>query len=132
MKKTLTGLDFKIQEMAGRIRELREISGFSAQTMALKTGTSEEEYLRCEAGQSDLNFAFLYRCALVFGVDVTDLIEGSSPKLRSYTLTRAGNGQKIEQAHEMIYYPPAFRTALQTRCSLKTNTLMKHSIRTLS
>lgn len=50
MKKTLTGLDFKIQEMAGRIRELREISGFSAQTMALKTGTSEEEYLRCEAG----------------------------------------------------------------------------------
>ena len=27
MKKTLTGLDFKIQEMAGRIRELREISG---------------------------------------------------------------------------------------------------------
>ena len=46
MKKTLTGLDFKIQEMAGRIRELREISGFSAQTMALKTGTSEEEYLR--------------------------------------------------------------------------------------
>ena len=104
MKKTLTGLDFKIQEMAGRIRELREISGFSAQTMALKTGTSEEEYLRCEAGQSDLNFAFLYRCALAFGVDVTDLIEGSSPKLRSYTLTRAGNGQKIEQAHEMIYY----------------------------
>ena len=85
MKKTLTGLDFKIQEMAGRIRELREISGFSAQTMALKTGTSEEEYHRCEAGQSDLNFAFLYRCALVFGVDVTDLIEGSSPKLRSYT-----------------------------------------------
>ena len=35
MKKTLTGLDFKIQEMAGRIRELREISGFSAQTLSL-------------------------------------------------------------------------------------------------
>ena len=58
MKKTLTGLDFKIQEMAGRIRELREISGFSAQTMALKTGTSEEEYLRCEAGQSDSTSLF--------------------------------------------------------------------------
>ena len=104
MKKTLTGLDFKIQEMAGRIRELREISGFTAADMAQRTGTSEDEYRRCEAGQSDLNFAFLYRCALAFGVDVTDLIEGSSPKLRSYTLTRAGNGQKIEQAHEMIYY----------------------------
>ena len=94
----LTGLDYKIQEMAGRIRELREISGFTP------AGVSIEEYLLCEAGGSNLTFAFLYRCALAFGVDVTDLIEGQSPKLRSYTLTRAGKGQKIEQAHEMIYY----------------------------
>ena len=104
MKKTLTGLDFKIREMASRIRELREISGFTTADMAQKTGIGEAEYCRCEAGENDLNFAFLYRCALAFGVDVTDLIEGSSPKLRSYTLTRAGSGQKIEQAHEMVYY----------------------------
>ena len=94
----LTGLDYKIQEMAGRIRELREISGFTPAEMAGKTGVSIEEYLLCEAGGSNLTFAFLYRCALAFGVDVTDLIEGQSPKLRSYTLTRAGKGQKIEQA----------------------------------
>ena len=100
----LTGLDYKIREMAGRIRELREISGFTPAEMAGKTGVSIEEYLLCEAGGSNLTFAFLYRCALAFGVDVTDLIEGQSPKLRSYTLTRAGKGQKIEQAHEMIYY----------------------------
>ena len=104
MGQQITGLDYKIREMAGRIRELREISGFTAAQMAQNTGVSEEEYLLCEQGGSDLNFAFLYRCALSFGVDVTDLIEGSSPKLRSYSLTRAGNGQKIEQAHEMIYY----------------------------
>ena len=102
--RTLTGLDFKIREMAGRIRELREISGFTIADMAARTGVSEAEYTLCEQGGSDLNFAFLYRCALAFGVDVTDLIEGSSPKLRAYTVTRAGAGQKIEQAHEMIYY----------------------------
>ena len=102
--RTLTGLDFKIREMAGRIRELREISGFTTAEMATRTGVSEAEYTLCEQGGSDLNFAFLYRCALAFGVDVTDLIEGSSPKLRAYTVTRAGAGQKIEQAHEMIYY----------------------------
>ena len=44
MKKTLTGLDFKIQEMAGRIRELREISGFSAQTSL--RGRAERPQLR--------------------------------------------------------------------------------------
>ena len=102
--KTLTGLDFKIQEMAGRIHELREITGFTTAEMAERTGISEEEYILCENGGSDLHFAFLYRCALAFGVDVTDLIEGHSPKLRSYTVTRAGKGQKIEQAHEMVYY----------------------------
>ena len=102
--KTVTGLDFKIQEMAGRIHELREITGFTTQEMAERTGISEEEYILCENGGSDLHFAFLYRCALAFGVDVTDLIEGHSPKLRSYTVTRSGKGQKIEQAHEMVYY----------------------------
>ncbi len=113
MSKQLTGLDYKIREMAGRIRELREISGFTTEEMARNTGISEEEYVSCEAGESDLNFAFLYRCALAFGVDVTDLIEGSSPKLRSYTVTRMGRGQKIEQAHEMIYYNMA--SAFQNR-----------------
>ena len=100
----ITGLDYKIQEMAARIRELREIENISAEEMAKKTDLTVEEYLLCETGKSDLNFAFIYRCALAFGVDVTDIIEGSSPKLRSYTLTRKGNGQKIEKAHGMIYY----------------------------
>ena len=103
MNKT-TGLAFKLEEMAGRIRELREIENLSQADMAQKTGVTLEEYRACEAGLSDLNFAFLYRCALVLNVDVTDIIEGTSPKLSSYTVTRAGAGQKIEQAHGMVYY----------------------------
>ncbi len=102
------GLDFKIKEIAGRIRELREIEGLSVEDMALKTDVSIEEYLECENGQSDLNFAFIYRCALAFNVDVTDIIEGESPKLKSYTITRAGEGQKIEKAHGMTYYNLAY------------------------
>ena len=99
-----TGLAMKIQEMASRIRELRSISGYSVEEIAEKTGVSVAEYMDCEAGKSDLNFAFIYRCALAFGVDVTDIIRGSSPKLRSYTVTRQGEGQRIEQAHGMVYY----------------------------
>jgi radical SAM protein with 4Fe4S-binding SPASM domain len=72
--------------------------------MANKTGVSEQEYIDCEMGRSDLNFAFLYRCALAFGVDVGDIIEGSSPNLNSFTVTRKGEGQRIEEAHDMIYY----------------------------
>ena len=100
----MTGLDFKLGEIAGRIRELREIEGLTSADMAKKTAVSEEEYLACENGRSDLNFAFIYRCALAFGVDVTDIIEGQSPNLKSYTVTRRGEGQRIEKAHGMTYY----------------------------
>ncbi len=99
-----TGLEFKIMEMAKRIAELREIIGLSSAEMAQKTGISEEEYLACEKGRRDLNFAFLYRCALALKVDVTDIIEGSSPRLAGYTVTRRGEGQRIEEAHGLRYY----------------------------
>ncbi len=109
----MKALDFKIQEMAKRIRELREIEGFTTYEMASKTSVTNEEYIACESGQSDLNFAFLYRCALAFGVDVTDIIEGNSPKLSSFTVTRAGCGQEIANAHGMTYYSLA--NAFQNR-----------------
>ena len=109
----MSGLDFKIKEMAGRIRALREIEGLEPSQMAAKTGISTEEYIRCESGQSDLNFAFIYRCALALNVNVTEIIEGYSPKLKSYTVTRAGAGQEIAKAHGMVYYNMAY--AFQNR-----------------
>ncbi len=102
MEQMMTGMDFKIREMAERIRELREISGFTVEEMAARTNLSVEEYEACEAGQRNLSVAFLYRCTLSFGVDMGDLLEGRSPKLRSYALTRAGEGQRIEEAHHMV------------------------------
>lgn len=110
---TTTGIDLKIQEMAMRIRELREISGYSIAEMAARTGISKEEYQNCESGKMDLNFAFIYRCALAFHVDVTDIIEGFSPKLRGYTVTKSGEGQRIDEAHDMVYYNLA--SAFQNR-----------------
>ncbi len=100
----MMGLDYKIREMAGRIRELREITGLSVQEMAKRTGITEEEYLKCEAGQTDLNIVFLYRCALSFGVDMTDIVEGHSPNLRSYKVTRSGEREMIDQGGHLTHY----------------------------
>ena len=104
MKQTITGADLKNIEIAARIRELREISGISQEEMAARTGVTVEEYRRCEEGTQDLAIAFLYRCVLILGVDMGDLLEGHSPKLRSYALTRKGEGQRIEEAHHMVGY----------------------------
>ncbi|MDO4939692.1 MAG: AMP-binding protein [Lachnospiraceae bacterium] len=107
------GLDYKISEMAARIRDLRELKGFSIEDMAEKTGITPDEYIACEAGTGDLTFSFIYRCATVFGVDVTDIIEGHSPKLKSFTVTRSGAGQEVSSAHGMTYFNMAY--AFQNR-----------------
>ncbi len=104
MEENITGMAYKIKEMAERIKELREITGLTVEEMAERTGISVEEYVESEAGNRNLSVAFLYHCSLSFGVDMGDLIEGRSPKLQSYALTRKGQGQRIEEAHHMVGY----------------------------
>ena len=108
MVKVIGGLNRKIHEMAGRIKDLREIVGLTVEQMAEKTDVTVEEYEQCESGNVDLNFAFIYRCAGALGVNVTDIIEGFSPTLDSYTVTRSGKGQEIASAHGMTYYNMAY------------------------
>ena len=52
-------IGLKIKEMAERIRELRVIENYTPEEMAEKTGISVDEYVKCENGQADLNFAFI-------------------------------------------------------------------------
>ena len=109
----ITSLDLKIKEMAARIRELRELEGKTISEMAAFTDVSEDEYIACESGEQDLNFAFIYRVSQALNVNVTEIIEGISPNLKSYTVTRKGLGQKVSQAHGMTYYNLAY--AFQNR-----------------
>ena len=101
-QENITGITYKIKEIAARIRELREITGLTVEEMAQRTDLSVEEYIQHEEGNRNLSIAFLYRCVLIFGVDMGDLLEGKSPKLSSYALTRKGEGQRIEEAHHMV------------------------------
>ena len=114
MENMMTGMDYKIREVAGRIKELRQISGFTVEEMAQRTNVPVEEYIQYENGSRNMSIAFMYRCVLIFGVDFSDLLEGRSAKLRSYDLTRKGDGQRIEEAHHMIGYnlAPDFRNRI--------------------
>ena len=101
----------KLNEIAARIREMREIAGLSAAEMAQKTEVSEAEYDRYESGQLDFPFTFIHKCALAFGVGITDLLEGQSARLQSYTVTRRGEGQETarEAGIEIRNLAPLFR-----------------------
>ena len=123
MEQNPVSMEHKIKEIADRIRELRIITGLTVEDMASRTGLTVEEYEQCEAGNRNLSIAFLYHCTLSFGVDMGDILEGKSPKLRSYALTRRGEGQKIEEAHNMIGYNLAagFRNRIALPLYMKLN-----------
>ena len=98
-----TDLKTQLTEVAERIRTMREITGLSEEEMARYTGVSREEYEKCEAGEQDFSFTFIYKCAARFGIDPTDLIKGVSPTLSSYTIVRKDDGLPITRRHGFHY-----------------------------
>ncbi len=101
----------KLLEVARRIKEMREIDGISIEEMAEKTEVSVEAYKEYEAGNADFPFSFIHKCSLVFNIDMTDILEGKSANLRSYTITRKGDGQETakENGIEIQSLAPKFK-----------------------
>ena len=82
-----------LKEMAQRIREMREITGLTASEMAEKTEVSLDTYMQYESGEIDLPFTFIHKCSLIFNIGMSDLLEGQSSRLSSYTVSRKGHLQ---------------------------------------
>ncbi|MBQ6264562.1 MAG: AMP-binding protein [Clostridia bacterium] len=103
-----------LKETAGRIREMREIMGFSVDEMAEKTELSPEQYLVYEKGEADLPFTFIHKCAIAFGIDITAIIEGRTTHLASYTVTRKGMGHETakEEGISIKNLAPKFKNKL--------------------
>ena len=76
-------LNNQLLEIAYRIREMREIAGYTREEMAEKTDVSAAEYAAYEAGRVDFPFTFIHKCAQVFNIGITDLLEGVSARLSS-------------------------------------------------
>ena len=114
MQTTTTNTDNKLFEVARRIKEMRSICDYSVEEMAEKTEVSAEQYISFESGAEDLPFSFIHKCALAFDIGITDLLEGHSAKLTSYTVTRKGEGQTTakENGIEIRNLAPLFKDKL--------------------
>ena len=106
--------DSNLMEVAQRIREMREIMGFSVAEMAEKTEVSEDIYRQYEAAALDLPFTFIHKCALAFNVGMSDLLEGRSALLSTYTVTRKGHGQDTAREDGIViqHMAPMFKDRL--------------------
>ncbi len=105
----------KLYEVALRIKEMREIAGYTAAQMAEKVELSVEDYVKLESGEQDFPFSFIHKCAQEFGIGMSDLLEGTTcARLSSYTVTRKGQGQQTakENGISIANLAPKFRNKI--------------------
>ncbi len=104
----------KLFEVVQRIRLMRLDAGYTVEEMAEKTDISVEQYLNYEEGKTDLPFTFIHKCSLAFGIELSDILEGQSANLTSYTVTRKGRGQVTasEDGIEIKNLAPRFKKKL--------------------
>jgi mannose-6-phosphate isomerase-like protein (cupin superfamily) len=102
-------MEYKIKEIAERVKALRTMIGFSIEEMAEATGESVESYTSHENGEIDFAFGFVYHCAEKFGVDMVEILTGENPHLSGYTLVRQGEGLPINREEGFDYFHLAAR-----------------------
>ena len=108
------GCNNQLLEIAYRIREMREIAGYTREEMARMTEVTTAQYAEYEAGKLDFPFTFIHKCAQAFNIGITDLLEGESARLSSYAVTRKGQGQRAakEDGIEIQSLAPMFRNKI--------------------
>jgi mannose-6-phosphate isomerase-like protein (cupin superfamily)/DNA-binding XRE family transcriptional regulator len=97
-----------------RIRDLREISGYTEKEAAGLLGVSEEQYKGYEKNGEDIPISVIYKLASVYKVDTTDILLGKSPKLNTLSFVKSGEGMHVERFAGYEYENIAYRFAHRT------------------
>ncbi|GHT94521.1 transcriptional regulator [Spirochaetia bacterium] len=86
-----------INQIPGRIKELREIMEISGIDIARDIDIPLATYQQYESGELDIPISVLYKIANRLGVDATVLFTGEDPKLETASVCRKGKGVQIER-----------------------------------
>ncbi|MCX7841560.1 MAG: cupin domain-containing protein [Clostridia bacterium] len=98
----------QIKAIAARIKDLREISGLSVEDLSAELKISKDAYMEYESGNVDFPVSLLYELANKFNVELTAILTGEDPKLRTYCLVKKGKGVSVERRKQYIYQSLAY------------------------
>lgn len=93
----------QIQQIASRIKELREIAGISAESFAHELNIDYSLFLSYESGNTDIPVGFLLKVAHRFNMELSSLLRGDEPKLHVYTVVRKGKGLNVDRRKQYNY-----------------------------
>lgn len=87
----------ELRQVAKRLKEIREICGVSPDEAAARLGVAAEQYLAFEDSGEDIPISALYELAQLYGLDITELLTGKSPRLSDYCVVRHGQSTGIDR-----------------------------------
>ena len=92
-----------IEEIASRVRELRELSKVTAEEMAEYLKVPLETYCCYEEGKTDIPASKLFEIGQRLDVDMNLLLTGEEARMRIFTVTRKGEGVEVERRRQYRY-----------------------------
>lgn len=107
-------MNAQIQQIAERLRGLRDSLELSIDQAADKCNVSAHDYANFESGNFDIPMSFLCAVAETFGVETTAIISGNDPHAQSFFVSRKGTAMKVERFKAYQYFSLAsgFRNAI--------------------
>ena len=88
-------MDEQLKQIGERLRGLRDVLDIPVSEMAETIGISAEKYERIEAGELDITISNL--------MSTEELIFAEGPNMKSYYVTRKGQGMSIERTKAYKY-----------------------------
>ncbi|MBQ6652109.1 MAG: cupin domain-containing protein [Prevotella sp.] len=96
-------MDEQLRQIGERLRGLRDALDLSAQEVADVCGIALEKYERIEKGEVDITISNLMKIARKYGVNAEELMFAEMPHMRSYSVTRKGQGLSVERTKAYKY-----------------------------
>ena len=101
-------MKYDIKEVSSRLKATRECLDYTVADMAKAARITEAEYIAYENGEKDLSLSVLNACAEAMGIEMVELLTGTSPTLNTYSLVRNGEGLPIERRIGFTYQHMAY------------------------
>lgn len=101
----------QVKQIAQRLVGLREAEDVTAETLAKTIGVPIETYKKYENAEEDIPVSVLYDVAGHFGLELTELLSGSAPKLKVYSHIKSGKGLEIKRRKEYEYQSLSYNFA---------------------
>lgn len=100
-----------VKQIGARIKELRVIARLTPEALAREFRISVEDYRAYESGGKDIPVGLLYELSHKFNVELTTLLTGEEPRLRSYCLVKKGAGLSVQRRKQYRYQDLAYNFA---------------------